>query len=209
MSVKSPRIPGSVIRRLPVYLRHLEQLRDGGISTVSSLDLGNQLDSNPAQIRKDLAFFGEFGRKGVGYDVAYLIDKIRQILRLDRELRVALVGAGHLGIALCHHSQSRPSNLIIAYAFDKDPGKVGLQIGPIIVHRDAELERKIKQDEVRMAIIAVPPDQAQSVADRLVEAGVSAILNFAPVLLRVPSHIHVRNADFASELQALAYYAVD
>ncbi|OFW79842.1 MAG: redox-sensing transcriptional repressor Rex, partial [Alicyclobacillus sp. RIFOXYA1_FULL_53_8] len=157
----------------------------------------------------DLAYFGEFGRKGIGYDVAYLIDKIQQILRLDRELPVALVGVGHLGTALCHYNQNRRSNLTISYAFDQDRQKVGMEIGPIVVEHDSQLETRIQSAGVKVAIITVPAEHAQAVADRLVTAGVHAILNFAPTSLRVPENVQLRNADFTSELQSLAYYAAD
>ena len=206
---KTPRIPESVIRRLPVYLRHLEQLQERETNTISSHDLGSQLDSNPAQIRKDLAYFGEFGRKGIGYDVTYLIDKIRQILRLGRELPVALIGVGHLGIALIHYNQNKRNNLTISVAFDQSPDKIGMQIGPIVVESDKDMERRILEARVRVAIIAVPADAAQDVVDRLATCGISAILNFAPVSLKVPEGIQLRNADFTSELQSLAYYAAD
>lgn len=206
---KVPRIPESVIRRLPVYLRHLEQLRDRSITTISSQDLGAQLDSNPAQIRKDLAYFGEFGRKGIGYEVEYVIDKITQILRLDRELPVALIGVGHLGIALCHYNQNKPSNLKISYAFDRDEDKVGVKIGPVVVEHDSALETRIAEANVKVAIVAVPSDAAQAVVDRLAACGIHAILNFAPVSLKVPENVQLRNADFTIELQSLAYYAAD
>lgn len=209
MVAKVPKIPESVIRRLPMYLRHLEQLRNRSITTISSQDLGAQLDSNPAQIRKDLAYFGEFGRKGIGYEVEYLIDKITQILRLDRELPVALVGVGHLGIALCHYNQNKPGNLKILYAFDRDLSKVDMMIGPVVVEHDSVLEKRIAEASVQVAIVAVPSDEAQSVVDRLVSCGIHAILNFAPISLRVPEHVQLRNADFTSELQSLAYYAAD
>ncbi|MBX5436838.1 MAG: redox-sensing transcriptional repressor Rex [Alicyclobacillaceae bacterium] len=209
MSTKAPRIPLGVIRRLPVYLRHLKQLEDHHVQTVSSQELGAQLDLNPAQIRKDLAYFGEFGRKGIGYEVRYLIDKIEQILKLDREIPVALVGAGHLGIALCHYNQNKPGNLVIGHVFDNDPAKVGMRIGQVVVRPAEQLERCLREHQIRMAVIAVPAEHAQEVADRLVQGGVTAILNFAPAALRVPEHVHLRNADFTSELQSLAYYVLD
>ncbi|MCL6548395.1 MAG: redox-sensing transcriptional repressor Rex [Alicyclobacillus sp.] len=209
MSGKTPRIPLSVVRRLPVYLRHLKQLADNRVLTVSSHELGAQLDLNPAQIRKDLAYFGEFGRKGIGYEVRYLIDKIEQILKLDREIPVALVGAGHLGIALCHYNQNKPGNLVIAHVFDNDPAKVGMRIGRVCVQPADHLEDSLREHQIRMAVIAVPAEHAQEVADRLVRGGVTAILNFAPAALRVPDRVHLRHADFTSELQSLAYYVID
>jgi redox-sensing transcriptional repressor len=206
LSMKHTRIPDAVIRRLPVYLRHLEQLRASGVDVVSSQELGDGLDANPAQIRKDLAYFGEFGRKGVGYDVAHLLTVISGILGLDRPHSVALVGAGHLGTALCHHNQRVNSPIRITHVFDADPAKIGQHIGGLQVLHERDLERVLREHNIRMAIIAVPADAAQAVADRLTAAGVCALLNFAPVSLRVPDGVHVRNADFTSELLSLVYY---
>ena len=206
MATKAVNVPKNVILRLPVYLRLLENLRDSGVQTVSSFQIGELLDLNPAQIRKDLAWFGDFGHKGIGYDAAYLVQKIRQILRLDRRIPVALVGAGRLGTALCLYPRVRMGNLPITCVFDNDPARIGSCIGTLEVHADRELEPIIARDQVRMALITVPAQGAQTVADRLVAAGILGILNFAPTSLRVPPEVHVRNADFISELESLAYY---
>jgi redox-sensing transcriptional repressor len=206
MSVKTPRISEAVVRRLPIYLRYLQHLHDMNVKTVSSHELGQKLDMNPAQIRKDLAYFGEFGRKGIGYEVPYLIEKIKQILKLDRPISVALVGAGHLGIALSNYNRYKQETLSITAIFDADPAKVGMEIGGLRVKHADELEAEIIRQGIQMAIITVPASEAQNVCDRLVRSGVKAILNFAPVNLRVPPHVRLNHADLTTELQSLAYY---
>jgi redox-sensing transcriptional repressor len=206
---KAMRIPQTVVDRLPLYLRHLEFLQKQQIHKISSQALGEYLAVNPAQIRKDLTWFGEFGRKGIGYEVDYLIERITHILNLDQKINVALIGAGRLGIALCHYHQARGTNINISHVFDSDETKMGLEIGPVKVSSTAGMQNAIKQYDIRIAIIAVPAFAAQTVTDELVDAGISSILNFAPTALRVPSHVHVKSADFTSELQSLAYYAFD
>lgn len=204
--MKAPKISDAVIRRLPVYLRYLTYLDSLGVKTVSSQELGEKLGMNPAQIRKDLAYFGEFGRKGVGYEVRYLIEKIRQILKLDRPIPLCLVGAGHLGHALCHYTMYRQDNLRIVAVFDNDPAKIGREIGALRIQPIEELPETVKAKGIRIGIISVPADAAQRVADLLVEAGIVAILNFAPVNLRVKEGVRVHHADVTLELHSLAYY---
>jgi redox-sensing transcriptional repressor len=204
--VKTPKISEAVVRRLPIYLRYLQGLQDLHIKTVSSYDLGQKLDMNPAQIRKDLAYFGEFGRKGIGYEVAYLVEKIKQILKLDRELNVALIGAGHLGIALSNYNRYTKEKMQIVAIFDNDPSKVGVSVGNLAIQHLDSLEQVVKERDVRIGMITVPATEAQKVADRLVEAGVKGILNFAPVSIRVPHDVHLRNADLTTELQTVAYF---
>ncbi|MDI3256279.1 MAG: redox-sensing transcriptional repressor Rex [Kyrpidia sp.] len=203
---KTPIVSQAVIRRLPIYLRYLQQLHLDEVDTVSSQEMGQDLDINPAQIRKDLAYFGEFGRKGIGYSVPYLIEKIRQILKLDRSLPVALVGAGHLGIALSNYSRLRQAELAIAAIFDKDPQKIGTKIAELVVEPIDRLESRVRELGIRIGIVAVPAAEAQAVVDRMVGAGILGILNFAPTTLRVPGEVHIRYSDVTSELQALAYY---
>lgn len=203
---KTPVVSQAVVRRLPIYLRYLQQLQAREVDTVSSQEMGRDLDINPAQIRKDLAYFGEFGRKGIGYHVPYLIEKIRQILKLDRNLPVALVGAGHLGIALSNYSRLRRSELAIAAIFDKDPRKIGLAVAGLTVQGMDDFETRVREQGIRIGIVAVPAPEAQAVANRMVEAGIVGILNFAPATLRTPPTVHVRYSDVTSELQALAYY---
>jgi len=204
--MKTPKISEAVVRRLPVYLRYLNELSRRNVQMVSSQDLGQKLDLNPAQIRKDLAYFGEFGKKGIGYDVAYLIEKIRQILKLDQIIPVALVGAGNLGRALCNYNAYLKDNMKIVAVFDSFPEKIGVQINNLTVLPMEALNDTIREHKVRIGIITVPAFEAQLVANQFVEAGVEAILNFAPIILKVPNEVRVHHADFTTELMSLAYY---
>ncbi|WP_028548626.1 redox-sensing transcriptional repressor Rex [Paenibacillus sp. UNC451MF] len=204
--MKTLKISEAVVRRLPIYLRFLNELSKKSVHTVSSQDLGQKLDLNPAQIRKDLAYFGEFGKKGIGYDVAYLIEKIRQILKLDKVIPVALVGAGNLGRALCNYNAYLKDNMKIVAVFDAHTSKIGESINNLKVKPMDELQETIQALHVRIGIITVPATEAQNVANKFVEAGVEAILNFAPIIIKVPNEIRVHHADFTTELQSLAYY---
>jgi redox-sensing transcriptional repressor len=204
--VKVPKISEAVVKRLPVYLRYLNSLRAMNVRTVSSQQLGEALDLNPAQIRKDLACFGEFGRKGIGYEVNYLVEKIKSILKLDQRINVLLVGAGHLGHAISNYNAYLKDNMKIAAIFDADPNKIGKKIANLTIQPLDNLADVVKEQNIRIGIIAVPADAAQMVADRLVRAGVTGILNFAPMNLRVPEHVRVHDADVTMELHSLAYY---
>jgi redox-sensing transcriptional repressor len=204
--MKTQKISEAVVRRLPIYLRYLNELAVKNVSTVSSQDLGQKLDLNPAQIRKDLAYFGEFGKKGIGYDIAYLIEKIRQILKLDRHIQVALVGAGNLGRALCNYNTYLRNDMKIVALFDALPSKAGETINNLIVLPMQEMKTVLSELGVRIGIITVPANEAQNVANQFVECGIEAILNFAPVIIKVPSDVRVHYADFTTELQSLAYY---
>jgi redox-sensing transcriptional repressor len=204
--MKTLKISEAVVRRLPIYLRFLNELSMNDVHTVSSQDLGHKLDLNPAQIRKDLAYFGEFGKKGIGYDVGYLIEKIRQILKLDRQINCALVGAGNLGHALCNYNMYLKDNMKITAVFDEAPHKIGERINNLHVLPMREMERTVKEQNIRVGIITVPANEAQNVANQFVNAGLEAILNFAPVIIKVPQEVRVHHADFTTELQSLAYY---
>ncbi|TCZ81179.1 redox-sensing transcriptional repressor Rex [Paenibacillus albiflavus] len=204
--MKSMKISDAVVRRLPIYLRFLSELAMNNVLTVSSQDLGQKLNLNPAQIRKDLAYFGEFGKKGIGYDVLFLIEKIRQILKLDKTLSVGLVGAGNLGRALCNYNTYLKDSMKIVAVFDATPEQHGKVINNLIVQPMEELEATIKALQIRIGIITVPSTAAQQVATQFVAAGVEAILNFAPVVIKVPNNVRVHHADFTTDLQSLAYY---
>lgn len=204
--MKEAKISPSVVRRLPIYLRHVQDLQESGIETVSSKEMGAKLDLNPAQIRKDLAYFGEFGRKGVGYEVEYLARKLEQILHLDRQISVALVGAGHLGIALSNYTRFQNERITIAGLYDQDPQKIGMRVGQLTVKPVYDLESDATTIGFQMGIIAVPAFSAQEVCDTMVHCGVRVILNFAPTSLKVPGNVHVRSTDMTTELQSLAYY---
>ncbi|AJS58076.1 redox-sensing transcriptional repressor Rex [Paenibacillus sp. IHBB 10380] len=204
--MKFEKISEAVVRRLPVYLRYLSELQNREVATVSSQELGQKLELNPAQIRKDLAYFGDFGRKGIGYDVAYLIEKIRHILNLDQQINVVLVGAGNLGQALSNYNMYLKENLKIIAVFDSYSPKVGTEINTLKVQPMEELRSTIIDKNIRIGIITVPAFEAQSVADQLIESGIEAILNFAPTILKAPPHIRIHAADFTTDMLSLAYY---
>lgn len=199
-------IPRPTIERLPLYLRCLIRLASSGVEVVSSEELGKLLAITAVQIRKDLAYFGEFGRRGVGYDVSALLGQVSQILGVNRARKLVLVGVGHLGQALANYDGFREHGFNISAVFDADPSKIGLTIaGQRVspVHRIAEM---LPQMGVEMAILAVPAHAAQKVADALVLAGIKAIWNFAPVRLIVPENIEVRQENMIVGLLALSYY---
>ncbi|QHW30149.1 redox-sensing transcriptional repressor Rex [Paenibacillus rhizovicinus] len=204
--MKPMKISEAVVRRLPVYLQVLNDLHMRDVQTVSSQELGNRLDLNPAQIRKDLAYFGDFGRKGIGYDVTYLIEKIKQILKLDQPLNVALVGAGNLGRALCNYNMYLKDNMKITAVFDVHPSMIGTSINGLTVLPMEKLAETIRELRIRIGIITVPAVEAQNVADQFVEAGVDGILNFAPTILRLQDQVRIHYANFTTELMSLAYY---
>ncbi|KRE54417.1 redox-sensing transcriptional repressor Rex [Paenibacillus sp. Soil522] len=206
--MKQTKISEAVVRRLPIYLQVLNEMLNREVQTISSQDLGLKLDLNPAQIRKDLAYFGEFGRKGVGYDVVYLIEKIRQILKVDQTIKVALVGAGNLGHALCNYNKYSKDNMQITAVFDIHPNKIGTSINNLKVLPMSKLTQTVAEQKIRIGIITVPAFEAQNVANQFVDAGVEGILNFAPAILRVPDEVRIQNADFTKELLSLAYYLV-
>ncbi|MGO4527682.1 redox-sensing transcriptional repressor Rex [Paenibacillus sp. 2TAF8] len=204
--MKSEKISEAVVRRLPVYLRYLNELVQREVTTVSSQELGQRLDLNPAQIRKDLAYFGDFGRKGIGYDVSYLIEKIRHILKIDQQINVALVGAGNLGHALSNYNAYLKDNMKIVAIFDSFGPKIGSKINTLTVQPMEDLTEAVQKDNIRIGIITVPDIEAQNVADQLIESGIEAILNFAPTILKTPPHVRIHHADFTTDLLSLAYY---
>lgn len=201
------RIPQVAVRRLPVYLRTLSQVRDQGIEIVSSADLALLTGFSSEQIRKDFAYFGAFGTRGRGYNTATLVNRLRTILGLDQELKAALVGAGHLGTALARYSLSRQRDVPIVSIFDNDPERIGRAIGPITVESVDRLEETVREQGIRLAILAVPAGAAQGVASRLSAAGIEAILNFSPTKLDLPPDVYVQQIDLGLELQSMAYFA--
>lgn len=209
--IRWKKISDAVVRRLPLYLRVLEEVsRDDEKTLMSSQELGDRAGVSPALVRKDLAWFGEFGKQGVGYETEFLKQELRRILNLDREVRVALIGAGSLGRAFARYNQARyhdgTLNIRIVAIFDADPKVIGDTIADVPVLPIEQLEAQIEELQVQMAIVTVPSDHAQQVVDRTVKAGVKAILNFAPVSLTVPDNVHLATADLSLELERLAYY---
>ena len=200
-------IPDIVIGRLPIYLRELIRLAEKHDKvTTSSHELGERLGISSAQIRKDLSHFGEFGKQGTGYHIQYLIDQLREILHLDREWPVVLVGAGYLGHALAHYGGFQHRGFRIRWVFDSDPAKIGEEMGDLVVQDVSELERIIQKHQVEVAIIVVPANVAQQIADRLVTAGIKAILSYAPINLNVPPDVQVSYSDPVVQLQRMSYY---
>ena len=203
---KHEKISEAVVRRLPIYLRYLSYLQQVNVTTVSSQQMGMNLDVNPAQIRKDLAAFGDFGKKGIGYDVNYLVENIRQILKLTEEVRVVLVGAGHLGHAISNYNAYMKDNMRIAAIFDNDPQKWGKEVAGPLIQPMEEMAKTIQAQNIKLAIMTIPATAAQAVCDQLIQAGIKGILNFAPTTIRVPKDVRVHYADVTSNLQSLAYY---
>ena len=194
------------VRRLSVYTRCLLQLEEDGVKTVSSQDLAERFNLNSAQVRKDLAYFGEFGVRGIGYYVSSLKAELQRILGLDREWPVALVGFGNLGSALFHYRGFGRQGFRIAVIFDDDPAKVGREVDGVPIFSTRDLAREIQARRVQMAIVAVPAEAAQSVADQLVAAGIKAVLNFAPARIRLPRDVRLKDVDLSIELETLSFY---
>ncbi|HEX2173069.1 MAG TPA: redox-sensing transcriptional repressor Rex [Dehalococcoidia bacterium] len=214
-----PQIPEVVIRRLTVYARALAFLESEGFSVVSSQELGRRLGVTPAQIRKDLSYFYErepgdrsksvgFGKQGTGYAVGPTLDRIRQILGLTREWPMVLVGVGRLGRAIVSYSGSVQQGFRVVAIFDEDPDLIGQTIDGLVVQPLDQLERTIAEKHVQIGIVAVPAGAGQRVIDILVRAGIGAILNYAPIAVRVPEWVRVRNVDPIVALQSMTYYLV-
>ena len=195
-----------VILRLPMYVRALSQLLDAGSEVVDSKTLGRLIRIAPAQVRKDLSYLGKFGKQGQGYSVPYLRDELRRILGLDRSWTACLVGVGNLGQAIIDYPGFVPGGFSIVAAFDSDPELVGKSVGGIPVRPMSELDGAVEASEITIGIVAVPASQAQSVIDRLVDAGVQGILNYAPVAPHVPDRVILRNIDPVLSLQSMTYY---
>jgi redox-sensing transcriptional repressor len=199
------RIPEATVSRLPLYLRVLTEAA-AETDTISSEALAARAGANAAQVRKDLSHLGSYGVRGVGYDVAYLLRQINRRLGLDGTRRVAIVGAGNLGQALASYGGFPSRGFHVVAAFDSDPAKVGRQVGSALVQPATLIKEVIRDKEVDIAIITTPAAVAQGIADTLVEAGVSCILNFAPTTVVAPEHVAVRQVDLGIELQILSFH---
>lgn len=199
-------IPDIIIGRLPIYLRALTFMAAEGQEITSSQELGEKLGISSAQIRKDLSHFGEFGKQGTGYDIAYLRDQLQRILQVDREWEVALIGAGDLGSALARYGGLAARGFRITAIFDSDPAKQGRKMGECVVQDSANMVQALKEKGHQIAVIVVPASAAQEVADACVEAGVKALLNYAPITLNAPPDVHVQHIDPVSHLQRMTYY---
>jgi len=205
--VDTANISELTISRLSIYLRCVDQLLDAGVETVSSQELAKRFNLNSAQIRKDLAYFGEFGVRGVGYNVSQLRQYVVEILGLDRERRLVIVGAGNLGSALCHYSGFSGGNFLVVGVLDSDPSRIGdATPAGLLVEDAARLPEIVAQRQVEIGIITTPAGAAQTVCDRMVDAGLRAILNFAPMRLRAPESVLVKSVDLKVHLEELSFF---
>lgn len=204
--MKKEQISPETIKRLAIYLRYLELLYEKGVRIISSAHITQALNIPSTQFRKDLSFFGEFGKRGVGYEVGKLIKVIKKIIGIEKKVKVALVGAGRLGTALIGYPGFIGLNIEIACAFDRDPAKIGKNVKGITIRDISEIYKCVKEKNIKIALICVPASQAQNVCDMLVEAGIKGILNFAPVKLVVDGCVFVSNVDMASEICNLIYW---
>ena len=203
---ESKPVPDIVIGRLPIYLRALNHMLDEGKRITSSKELAQRLGISSAQIRKDLSHFGEFGKQGMGYDIAHLRDQIKRILKVDRIWDAALVGAGDLGHAIVQYGGFEGRGFRVACVFDNNPQKIGRRMGRFEICDAAEMPQKLKEMGLKVAIVAVPAGAAQAVVDDLVEGGVRAILTYAPITVSVPPGVRVQYTDPVTHLQRMTYY---
>ncbi len=199
-------IPDIVVGRLPIYLRALQRMNLDGRLVTSSQELSDRLGISAAQIRKDLSQFGEFGKQGTGYNIEFLVNQLRKILRVDRVWEVAVIGAGSIGSAVARYQGFADRGYKVTMLFDNDPKKVGTRVGSFVIQDFAAMERVIRDRGIKVAMIAVPAQNAQDVADELMKAGVRAILNYAPINVNVLEGVHVQHTDPVTHLQRMTYY---
>src|ERR1043166_1958891 len=204
--MKSEKISELTTNRLSVYLRCLNDLAANGSKTVSSRSLADRFHLNSAQIRKDLAYFGEFGVRGVGYQIESLRDNLVHILGLDREHRVAIIGAGRLGTALADYYGFRKANFTVCALFDSDAKKIGKKIGDVDVLDVKNFAAAVKRDKIEVAVIAVPAANAQNALEKVIKAGIKAVMNFAPVALKASNDVKLKTIDLTTSLESLSYF---
>lgn len=199
------RIAESTVRRLSIYLSFLEEIQAEGVVTTSSDDLAKLGGTTSAQVRKDLSFFGSFGKRGLGYSVPELAGELREILGLSKQWRVCIVGVGKIGAALARYEGFADRGFNVSGLYDSDPSKVGHRSGAVVIRDTSDLEKDIHSGKYDIAVITVPAENAQSIVDRLVKAGMKAILSFAPTQLTVPENVELRTVNMAMELEALTF----
>jgi redox-sensing transcriptional repressor len=199
------RIADSTVRRLSLYLRFLEESTNRGLVTISSDELARRGGTTSAQVRKDLSFFGSFGKRGLGYSVPELTESLREILGLRRDWQVIIVGAGKIGTALAQYRGFRQRGFRVTAVYDRDPNKIGTQWDTLTVRDMAHIERDIAKERPDIAVLTTPAEEAQVVVDRLVSAGMRALLNFAPIQLQVPADVTLKNVNMAMELEGLSF----
>lgn len=199
-------IPDIVVGRLPIYLRALQRMAQGGAHLTSSQELSERLGISAAQIRKDLSQFGEFGKQGTGYHIEYLVEQLRQILKVDRVWSMVVVGAGDIGSAIARYQGFADRGFEVTHIFDNSPDKIGTLVGSFIVQDFAEMADVVRRENIQVAMVVVPAFSAQAVVDDLVKAGVKAILNYAPINIYVPDGVHIQHTDPVTHLQRMTYY---
>jgi redox-sensing transcriptional repressor len=204
--MNADKIPDIIIGRLPIYLRALQRMSDRGMKTTSSQELGDFVGISAAQIRKDISQFGEFGKQGTGYSIPFLIEKLREILKVNQMWDVVVVGIGDVGHALARYGGFAERGFRVAMIFDNDPSKIGERVGDFTIEDCADMIDRVRDAKVKLAMIAVPAAAAQAVADMLVQAGIKAIVNYAPTVLAVPGGVHVQHIDPSAHLQRMTYY---
>ena len=204
--MEKKQIPDIIVSRLPVYLRALRHLQAQNQRTTSSQELGEQVGISAAQIRKDLSQFGEFGKQGTGYAIPFLVDKLREILQVEHVWDVALIGMGDMGHALARYPGFRDRGFRVAMVFDNDPAKIGEKVGEFDIQDARAMGKAIQEAGIRVAMVCVPAAVAQAVTNQLVEAGIKAILNYAPINLSVPAGVWVQYLDPSIGLQRMTYY---
>lgn len=203
---RSSKVSEMTIHRLSVYTRCLRELEEDNVKTISSQELAERFNLNSAQVRKDLAYFGEFGVRGIGYYVIGLKNELQRILGLDRAWPIVLVGFGNLGSALFHYKGFGTQGFKIAAIVDDDPAKVAREVDSVPILASRDIAREVKARGIQIAIVAVPSESAQTVTDQLVAAGIKAILNFAPARIKVPRDVRLKNVDLSIELETLSFY---
>ena len=199
-------IPRIIIGRLPLYLRALNRLKKDGFIFASSRELGRLLDISAAQIRKDLSHFGELGKRGKGYEVDFLIGTLNQILHTDNIWKIVVIGAGDLGSGLARYKGFANRGFQVSAIFDIDPKKIGKQISDLIVKDIEEMEEYVRTNQIQIAVLAIPSEYAQDVIDDLVEAGITAILNYAPIYLKTPEGVQIEHIDPAVHLRRILHF---
>jgi len=206
--LKKKSIPSITINRLSIYHRCLEKIteKEKGLEVISSFKIAEMTGINSAQIRKDLAYFGEFGKRGIGYPIIDLEKELKKILGLDKKWSVIIAGAGNLGKALVKYKGFQKRGFIIKGIFDNNPSKIGKKLGHIFIYDIKEVEKFIQAENINIGILVVPADSAQEVADKMIAGGIKAILNFAPIHIVLPPEIKIHNVDLSIEFEGLTYY---
>ena len=204
--MNADKIPDIIIGRLPIYLRALQRMAEKGVQTTSSQELGEIIGISAAQIRKDVSQFGEFGKQGTGYSILFLLERLQSILKVDRVWDIIIVGLGDMGHALARYNGFGNRGFQVTMLFDNNPQKIGQVVNNLEIFGMDGMTEKIRNNKIKIAIVAVPASAAQSVTDQLVQAGIKSILNYAPLHLNVPNDVHIQHIDPATHLQRMTYY---